>query len=229
LTNTAFYRNVEKMKMLIRTILLVLLLLSCSDFSLNADDTTADSTSPPWIPENIIEITTDFGLGIYTGDFYDHLVREGAYILTPVLDLYVSFFIIRWMGIQVLISSGTVIHPASTPIEGTLLYMGVELFGRYDWKRIYIKGFAGAGFQHTTMLLSVYASAFFEGGLGVGVHITKWLSMFLSTKYRAAFLRSLLIFQEYPTLDEFADNDRLQSITISLGLAVKIKNPWYRD
>lgn len=173
------------------------------------------------IPDNIVDISIEGGGGVYLGDFLNHLQRDGAYIATPTLDLYISLFIIKYFGVQALIGTGTVIHPNSTPIEGTILYMGLELFGQYDWKYAFIKFFAGAGFEHTTMLLQWYASGFFEGGTGFGIKITDWMYINTSVKYRVGFLHSVIIFLKY----NLPTSDTLMSITFSMGLVFRIKNP----
>lgn len=173
------------------------------------------------VPDNILNITIDGGFGTFIGEFSAHLISDGAYIFTPVLDLYLSLFFIKYIGMQVLLSSSCIIHPNSQPIEGTIFHMGIEFFGQYDWKRIFIKLFTGAGFQHTTMLISWYASAFFEVGMSLGINITKWLYLVFSTKYRTSFLKSIIIYQKYSSIN---NNDDLMSLTVSFGFGVKIKN-----
>jgi len=165
------------------------------------------------LPDNIVEITLDLGLGTYLGDFRRNIEAVGTYTETPVLDLYVSLFIIKYFGLQVFFSSGCVIHPYSKPIEGTILYMGVEIFGQYEYKYLYLKLFAGAGYEHATLLMTIYSSGFFECGTAVGVNVNKWIALINSYKFRMGFLHSI-----------FLRGERLMSLTISLGVVFKIKN-----
>jgi hypothetical protein len=198
----------------------IIIFLLFFNLYLYADDETSDKYS--FIrPNYLIDISINPGLGIYVGDFYDHLVKDGAYILTPVLDFYVSLFFIKYFGIQALISSGCVIHPYSEPIEGTILYMALELFGQYDFKYAYLKLFFGAGFQHTTMLLQYYASGFFEAGFEFAVRITEYIYINTGFRYRRSFLNSIIIYKKYDSLTE---NNTLSSIIISSGLTFRIKN-----
>ncbi len=172
-----------------------------------------------FISENILDISIEPGAAFYVGDFYRHLVNSGAYTVTPSLDIYISVYLLKYFGITGILGSSCIIHPRSYPIEGTIFYMGIELFGQYDFKRLYLKIFSGAGFQHTTMLIQYYASAFFEAGFGLGVKITDYLYIFSSFKYRMGFLHSILLYQMY-NLDK---NDTLASVSISSGIAVRIK------
>ncbi len=199
-----------------RSLIFFLLLINLSLYS---NDETSDRYSPIR-PTYLIDISINPGLGIYVGDFYNHLVRDGAYTMTPVFDLYVSLFFIKYFGIQALISSGCVIHPQSEPIEGTILYMGLELFGQYDFKYAYLKLLTGAGFQHTTMLLQWYSSAFFEVGFEFAVRITEYLYINTGVRYRRAFLESIIIYKKY----NLAENDTLSSVTISSGITFRVKN-----
>jgi len=169
------------------------------------------------LPNNIVEFTLDFGLGTYLGDFRRHIEAVGTYTETPVLDIYVSLFIIKYFGLQVFFSSGCVIHPYSKPIEGTILYMGVETFAQYEYKYLYLKLFAGAGYEHATLLLTIYSSGFFECGTAVGINLNKWLALTNSYKFRMGFLHSKLL-----------RNERLMSLTISLGIVFKVKNYYLR-
>lgn len=164
-------------------------------------------------PAYLIDFTIDAGCGVYLGEFKNHLNRDGTYWGTPVLDFYISFFIIRYFGIQIYIGSGCVIHPNSYPIEGTIIYNAIELFFQYEWNLIFLKIFSGAGFQHCTMLISYYASGFFETGLSLGTKITTYMSFVGSIKYRMGFLHSLLVYPE-----------SLMSLTFSIGLIFRIKN-----
>ena len=173
-------------------------------------------------PKNIIDISIEGGLGIYIGDYRQHLINDGAYTITPAIDLYISLFIIKYLGIQAMLGSGCIIHPYSQPVEGTVLYMALEFFAQYDWKYVFAKIFAGAGFEHTTMLIQWYASGFFECGTGLGVKITDWMYWNTSVKFRMGFLHSVIIFQKY----SLPNNDRLASITISTGIVFRIKNPY---
>lgn len=163
------------------------------------------------LPLYLLDFTIDAGCGIYLGNFKEHLDKEGAYWATPVFDFYISFFIIKYFGIQVYIGNGSVIHPRSYPIEGTILYHALELFYQYEWKLIFIKIFSGAGFQHCTMLISYYASGFFEFGTGVGVKITYYINLLGSVKYKMGFLHSLLVLPE-----------NLISLTFSIGLIFRL-------
>jgi len=172
-----------------------------------------------FISDNILDISIEPGAGFYIGDFYNHLVKKGAYFSTPTLDIYLSVYFIKYFGIMAMVGSGCIIHPNSYPIEGTIIYMGLELFGQYDFKYIYLKGFTGAGFQHTTMLIQYYASAFFEAGLGFGVKITDYIYWYSSIKYRMGFLHSVLLFYWY----NLSENDTLMSVTVSSGISVRIK------
>jgi hypothetical protein len=173
------------------------------------------------LPDNIVDISIEGGVGLYVGKFLDHLRNSGAYTLTPDLDLYVSLYFIKYFGIQAMLGSGCIIHKYSYPIEGTILYMALELFGQYDWKYAYMRMFAGAGFQHTTMLIQWYASGFFEGGLSAGIKITDWLYLNNSVKFRTGFLHSVIIKYKY----DIPENDTLMSVTVSTGVVFKIKNP----
>ncbi len=177
------------------------------------------------IPDNIIDISINCGVGVYIGNFGVHLLHDGAYIVTPTLDIYISLFIIKYLGLQALLGSGCVIHPRSEPIEGTIIYTGIELFGEYDWKNIYLKVFAGGGFEHTTMLLQWYSSGFFECGIELGIKITDWMYINNSVKYRMGFLHSIIIRDQY-FLDE---NDILSSMTYSMGLVFRIKNTYKKE
>lgn len=165
------------------------------------------------LPTNIVEFTLDFGLGTYVGDFRRRIEAVGTYTETPVLDLYVSLFIIKYFGFQALFSSGCVVHPHSKPIEGTILYMGIEIFAQYEYKYLYLKMFAGAGYEHATLLMTIYSSGFFECGTAVGINIMKWLALTNSFKFRMGFLHS-----------KFLRNERLMSLTISLGIVFKVEN-----
>lgn len=160
----------------------------------------------------IVDFTIDAGCGIYLGEFRSHLDKERAYWATPVLDFYISFFIIKYFGLQIYIGSGSVIHPQSFPIEGTIIYNGIEIFFQYEWDLIFIKIFSGAGFQHCTMLISYYASGFFELGLSIGTKINKYMSFTGSIKYRRGFLHSLLV-----------EPKNLTSLTFSIGLIFRVK------
>lgn len=171
------------------------------------------------ISDNILDISIEAGAGLYIGDFYEHLKKKGAYVVTPALDVYLSIYFLKYFGIMAMAGSGCIIHPNSYPIEGTLLYMGLDLFGQYDFKHCYIKAFAGAGFEHPTMFLQYYASAFFEAGTGVGVKINDYLYWYTSFKYRMGFLHSVLIYYWY-NLD---NNDTLMSVTFSTGIVARIK------
>ena len=172
------------------------------------------------IPDHIIDITIDAGIGVYTGDFYNHLLNDGAYIVTPIIDIDISLFIIKYFGLKTSIGSGSVIHPYSQPIEGTIIYMGLGMFFQYDWKYAFIKIFSSAGFQHTTMLLQWYASGYFECGMGFGIKITKWMYITSSIKYRMGFLNSIIIQEKY----DLNYNDTISSINFSTGLVFRIKN-----
>lgn len=169
------------------------------------------------LPNNIVEFTLDFGLGTYLGDFRRHIEAVGTYTETPVLDLYVSLFIIRYFGLQVFFSSGCVIHQYSKPIEGTILYMGVETFAQYEYKYLYLKLFAGAGYEHATLLLTIYSSGFLECGTAVGINLNKWLALTNSFKFRMGFLHS-----------KYLRGERLMSFTVSLGIVFKVENYYLR-
>ncbi len=175
-------------------------------------------------PEYLIDVAVDAGFGSYLGRFHRHIIDEGAIPYTPVLDLVVSIYIIKYFGVQVLISSGCIIHPRSQPIEGTVLYMGLEFFGQYEWKYGFVKLFTGAGFQHTTMLIQWYSSGFIEVGTAVGIKLTNWIYLTHFIKYRSAFLNSIIIYQKYPSLGLY-ENDIFMSLTVGLGITARIKNP----
>ena len=164
-------------------------------------------------PAHILDITIEPGIGIYLGLFREHLQKDGAYIVTPTFDLYLSLYIIKYFGFQAMISSGCVIHPKSTPIEGTILYMAIECFGIYEWKYIFLKAFAGVGYEHPTWLMQQYASGFFEGGATIGAKINDYLAITTSCKVRMGFLH---IVDLYP--------ERLLSLTISAGITCRIAN-----
>ena len=148
----------------------------------------SESNGKSVIPDNIIDISINGGCGLYIGDFGVHLYNSGAYLATPTMDIYLSLFIIKYFGVLAVIGNGSVIHPASQPIEGNIFYLGMELFGIYDWKYAYMKIFSGAGYQNTTMLLQWYSSGFFEAGLEVGIKLTQWMYINNAVKYRMGFL-----------------------------------------
>ncbi len=189
-----------------------------------SQDQTNDSQSKFYkiIPDHIVDITIDAGAGLYVGNFYKHLADDGAYVLTPVMDIYISIFIIKYFGAEVLVGSGSVIHPYSEPIEGTIIYMGIGLFFQYEWKYAYIKLFTNAGFQHTTMLLQWYASGYFESGFGFGIKITNWMYITSAIKYRMGFLNSIIIQEKY-NLDYY---DTIASMNFTAGFSFRIKNPY---
>ena len=166
-------------------------------------------------PNYIVDITVEPGIGIYIGKFYNTLKSAGAYILTPVFDVYLSLYILRYFGMQVMFSSGCVIHPRSTEPEGTMLYMGIECFGIYEWRYVYLKAFAGVGYEHPTWRLQNYASGFFEAGAGVGIKVTDYLAVTTSCKYRMGFLH---------IVDLMRTGERLMSMTVSAGITVRIKH-----
>jgi hypothetical protein len=166
-------------------------------------------------PNHILDITIEPGAGVYVGKFYQTLREKGAYIATPTFDLYLSLFIIRYFGMQALLSSGCVIHPYSTEPEGTMLYMAIECFGIYEWKYVYLKAFAGVGYEHPTWFLSKYASGFFEGGAGIGIKVTDYLAITTSCKYRMGFLHVVELMWK---------GERLMSMTASIGVTCRIAN-----
>ena len=170
--------------------------------------------------DHIVDITINAGVGIYTGDFYKHLINDGAYIVTPIIDIDLSLFIIKYFGLKTSIGSGSVIHPYSQPIEGTIIYMGFGVFFQYEWEYAFINFFTNAGFQHTTMLLQWYASGYFECGTGFGIKITKWMYITSAIKYRMGFLNSIIIHEKY----DIDYNDTISSINFSTGLVFRIKN-----
>ena len=172
------------------------------------------------IPDYIIDIIVDAGVGAYIGDFYRHLINDGAYIITPILDIDISLFIIKYFGLKASVGSGSVIHPYFEPIEGTIIYMGLGIFFQYDWKYAFIKLSADTGFQHTTMLLQWYSSGYFECGTGFGIKITKWMYITSAIKYRMGFLNSIIIHEKY----DIDYNDTISSINFSTGLVFRIKN-----
>lgn len=167
-------------------------------------------------PNHIVDITVEPGVGIYIGTFRRTLEQLGAYILTPVFDVYLSLYILRYFGMQAMFSSGCVIHPRSTEPEGTMLYMAIECFGIYEWRYVYLKAFAGVGYEHPTWLLQKYASGFFEAGAGVGIKVTDYLAITTSCKYRMGFLH---------IVDLMRTGERLMSMTVSAGVSIRIKNP----
>lgn len=211
------------MKILKKTALIFFLFLIMS-FYIYSQDQSADTQNKFYkiIPDHIVDITIDAGIGAYVGNFYKHLNDNGAYTATPIMDIYVSLFIIKYLGVEALIGSGCVIHPYSEPIEGTIIYMGLGLFFQYEWKYAYIKLFTNAGFQHTTMLLQWYASGYFESGFGFGVKITDWMYITSAIKYRMGFLNSIIIREKYD-LDYY---DTIASINFTAGLSFRIKNPY---
>ena len=116
---------------------------------------------------------------------------------------------------QAMFSSGCVIHPRSTDPEGTMLYMAIECFGIYEWRYVYLKAFAGVGYEHPTWLLQKYASGFFEAGAGVGIKVTDYLAITTTCKYRMGFLH---------VVELMYSGQRLMSMTVSAGVSVRIKN-----
>ena len=216
-----------------RTLILTFFIFfAFSAFSQNAIlDTTTDNTSDSTIstnpaaqqtawqkylkPQHILDITIEPGVGIYIGTFRKTLEQEGAYILTPVFDVYLSLYILRYFGMQAMFSSGCVIHPRSAYPEGTMLYMAIECFGIYEWRYVYLKAFAGVGYEHPTWRLQEYASGFFEAGAGVGIKVTDYLAITTTCKYRMGFLH---------IVELMYSGQRLMSMTVSAGVSVRIKN-----
>ncbi len=166
-------------------------------------------------PNTLVDITVEPGVGIYIGTFRRTLEQLGAYILTPVFDVYLSLYILRYFGMQAMFGSGCVIHPQSTAPEGTMLYMAIECFGLYEWKYAYLKAFAGVGYEHPTWHLQKYASGFFEAGAGVGIKVTDYLAITTSCKYRMGFLH---------IVELMYTGQRLMSITASAGVTLRIAN-----
>lgn len=192
----------------IKILFLIIIIISAAQI-LQPNESVLNSI----LPTNIVEFTLDFGLGTYVGDFRRRIEAVGTYTETPVLDLYVSLFIIKYFGLQAFFSSGSVIHPYSKPIEGTILYMGIEIFAQYEYRYLYLKMFAGAGYEHATLLLTIYSSGFFECGTAVGINLNKWLALTNSFKFRMGFLHS-----------KFLRDERLMSFTVSLGIVFKVEN-----
>ncbi|OHD11278.1 MAG: hypothetical protein A2086_12825 [Spirochaetes bacterium GWD1_27_9] len=205
--------------------IIVILILINIFFTIYSQEKKEDKRNNKLIAKNIVDISFEGGFGLYIGDFYQHLIRDGAFVVTPTLDLYISIYLIKYFGLQLMVGSGSVIHIDSKPIEGSIIYNGLEIFGQYDWKLVYIKIFAGAGFQHTTMLLQYYTSAFFEAGIGLGIKINDYLYWYNSFKYRMGFLNSILLSGMY----RLEKDDVIMSLTFSTGIAVKIKNPYDKD
>ena len=197
-------------------LLLIFIFLSFLSFS---SDNSSDKKIDKFLSDNILDISIEPGAGFYVGDFYNHLVKKGAYFSTPTLDIYLSVYFLKYFGISAMVGSGCIIHPRSYPIEGTVIYMGLELFGQYDFKYLYLKIFSGAGFQHTTMLIQYYASAFFEVGTGLGVKITDYIYWYTTFKFRMGFLHSVLLYYWY----DLDSNDTLMSVTVPSGISVRIK------
>ena len=166
------------------------------------------------IDKPVMEIQTDLGMGFYLGSFRAHLSTDGAYTLTPTLDLYLAPYICRHFGFQVYLGGGTVIHPQSEPIEGVIFYYGIGPFFIWDWGRFHIKIFGEAGYQNPNMSLQWYGSGFFEIGGSAGWALTDRSGIRLSLKYKRQFLRSLIIYEQYDSLEE---NDNLNSLSITFA------------
>src|SRR4030042_6083149 len=158
------------MKLFKKHLLLIMINLLVVSFIFSEDQSGDEKKKAKFtvVPDHIVAISFDTGMAVYVGDFYRHLKRDKANVYSPALDIGISLFIIKYMGIQLSLGSGSVIHPESQPIEGTIIYMGIEPFLQYDWKYAFVKMYAGGGFQHTTMSLQWYSSAFFECGGGFG-------------------------------------------------------------
>ena len=172
------------------------------------------------IPDHMVDISIEAGIGVYTGDFYQHLINDGAYIISPIIDIDISLFIIKYLGLKASIGSSSVIHPRSQPIEGTIIYIGIGIFFQYDWKYAFINFFSNIGFQHPTMLLQWYASGYFDCGLNFGFKITEWIYITSTINYRMGFLNSIIIKEKY----DLNYNDTITSINFSTGLVFRIKN-----
>ncbi len=166
----------------------------------------------------VMEMTMDLGCGFYVGSFYNHLKDDGAYTVTPTLDLYFSSYISSWLGIQFQIGNGSVIHPSSEPIEGVINYMGIGPFFKRDMGEFYLKGWVDAGFQQPTMSLEWYGSGFIEAGANIGFDLSAANSISIGLKYRTQFLQSIIIYSKYDSIDK---NDNLSSITPSVGWVVR--------
>lgn len=161
-----------------------------------------------------LELSIDIGCGLYVGSFLDHLQTDGAYTATPILDAYFSTYFTNYLGLQIQIGAGSVIHPLSEPMEGVILYLGVGPFYKLQLDNFFLKVWADFGYQHPTMTLQWYGSGFTEIGLGGGIDIGNKNSLFLSAKYRFQFLQSIIIYQKYASIDK---NDNLSSISITIG------------
>ncbi|MCG8570179.1 MAG: hypothetical protein MJB14_08570 [Spirochaetes bacterium] len=175
--------------------------------------------------DKIVDLSIESGAGIYCGPFGQHLFNDGAYLVTPLLDFTVSFYILKYFGLLCEINSGCIIHPYSEPIEGTILYTILDLFFHYDFKHLFLRIFVGAGIQHTTMLIQWYASGVFSTGITLGIRLQEWLYLISSVKYRMGFLHSIIIDEIYG----LEKSDRLMSINLTLGLSFRIKNPYLKS
>lgn len=186
-----------------RKLLLLLILFTCTLLSLQAETNRADYKAP-----YLLEITVEPGIGGYIGNFGSYLFKKKAYFFTPALDLYLSFNIFNFFGLQLMLGSGCVIHPNSEPIEGTIVYMAIEPYFKVEIDEFMIKFFSGIGFEHTTMLIQYYSSAFCEAGLTAAYELNPRIYLTNSLKFRTGFLHSILLPPERP----------LMSLTFSMGL-----------
>ncbi len=190
---------------------LIVVLVGCGLGLSATEDKPQESTITS---SNNLDLSIHVGASFFTGPFRDHLQRDGAYLVGPFTELDLSLPIVAGLGLRATLASGAVIHPRSTPIEGTFLYQGIGPVYKFDFRAWGIGLNASIGIQHTTLLVNYYAAGYLEGGLNGWIRLNKELSLILVLSYRHGILPSLLIANQYG-LD---DIDQIESINVSIGL-----------
>lgn len=115
---------------------------------------------------------------------------------------------------QAVFANLAVIHPQSSPIEGTIHQEILELFYSGSIGTFQVRAFAGIGFQHATLLLQYYSCGVAEIGASIGRPLMRDTQLIVSAKYRISVLPSLLIAEEYG----LAAADPIRSVSFCAGI-----------
>lgn len=187
--------------------------------------------APVWASHNKFEFAMEVGGAGFVGEFRQHLKRDGAKLAGLQYDFSLEIPITEYFGVRTNVGSGCVIHSDSKPIEGTILYVGPEAYGRYAWDKSFVKAGVGTGFQHTTMLIWVYGSAYADAFLSYGYRLLDNFYWSTTARYRFSYLKSNIIKEVYnnPTLYPvtgqskpmpYPEGDNLMSVALTTGLTL---------